>query len=142
MARQLLSQSHVEPNAGDRPVRTAYPNPPPKVFLRIRDFWQSAPVRDSFYYRMTRTTLDASLHGRSRRSLMDATNPVSRSASDMANCGTKDGSTAADHDQPYRVGLRPTAKAPFPFTERQFARLLILRGRLNAEVSATEHTQA
>ena len=72
---------------------------------------------------------------------MDATNPVARSASDMANCGTKDGSTAADHDQPYRVGLRPTAKAPFPFTERQFARLLILRGRLNAEVFTTEHTQ-
>ena len=77
---------------------------------------------------------------------MDATNPVSRSASDLANCGTKDGSTAADHDQPYRVGVRPTAKVPFPFpfpfTERQFARLLILRGRLSAEVSATEHTQA
>jgi hypothetical protein len=73
---------------------------------------------------------------------MDATNPVSRSASDLANCGTKDGSTAADHDQPYREGLRPTSKAPFPFTERQFARLLILRGRLNAGVSATGHTQA
>jgi hypothetical protein len=35
--------------------------------------------------------------------------------------------TAADHDQPYRLGSRPTAKAPFPVAERQFARLLILR---------------
>jgi hypothetical protein len=70
---------------------------------------------------------------------VDATNPVSRGASDVANAVTKDGSTAADHDQPYRLDHAPTAKAPFPFTERQFALLLILRGGLNA-VSATEHT--
>jgi hypothetical protein len=73
---------------------------------------------------------------------MDATNPESRRAGDTANAGTKDGSTAADHDQPYRLGSRPTAKAPFPFTERQFARLLILRGRLTAGVSATERRTA
>ena len=34
-------------------------------------------------------------------------------------------------DQPYRFGRRPTTQAPFPFTHREFARLLILRGRVN-----------
>jgi hypothetical protein len=49
---------------------------------------------------------------------------------DAALIGTKDGETAADNDQPYRFGRRPNTRAPYPFTERQFARLLILRGRL------------
>ncbi|MCA1645078.1 MAG: hypothetical protein LC797_06295 [Chloroflexi bacterium] len=62
--------------------------------------------------------------------LMDATNPASTNENGLADCGTKDGSTAADNDQPYRFGLRPTSKAPFPFTERQYARMLILRGRV------------
>jgi hypothetical protein len=45
VARPLHPQSHVEPNDRVRSVRTAYPNPPPpKVFVRIRDFWQSASV--------------------------------------------------------------------------------------------------
>jgi hypothetical protein len=41
-----------------------------------------------------------------------------------------DGPGAGDHDEPYRFGLRPRAVAPFPFSERQFARLLVLRGRV------------
>ncbi|HEV7666798.1 MAG TPA: protein kinase, partial [Chloroflexota bacterium] len=36
------------------------------------------------------------------------------------------------HDQPYSFGRRPTTEAPFPFTQRQFARLLIMRGRHSA----------
>jgi hypothetical protein len=44
--------------------------------------------------------------------------------------GTWDGDGAGDHDQPYRFGLRPRAESPFPFNTRQFARLLMLRGRL------------
>jgi hypothetical protein len=44
--------------------------------------------------------------------------------------GPFDGQGAADHDEPYRFGRRPNARAPYPFTERQFARLLILRGRV------------
>jgi hypothetical protein len=45
-----------------------------------------------------------------------------------------------DHDEPYRFGRRPNARAPYPFTERQFARLLILRGRLrdNLECAACD----
>ena len=42
-----------------------------------------------------------------------------------------DGPGAGDHDQPYRFGRRPSARAPFPFTERQFARLLVLRSRVD-----------
>ncbi|MBV8713745.1 MAG: hypothetical protein JO020_28740 [Chloroflexi bacterium] len=47
--------------------------------------------------------------------------------------GSKDGDTAADHDEPYRFGRRPNARAPYPFTERQYAKLLILRSRLQAD---------
>jgi hypothetical protein len=43
--------------------------------------------------------------------------------------GSKDGSGASDNDQPYVFGRRPRAAAPWPFTERQYARLLVLRGR-------------
>jgi hypothetical protein len=44
--------------------------------------------------------------------------------------GTLDGSGAGDHDEPYQFGRRPNARAPFPFTERQYARLLVFRSRL------------
>ena len=64
---------------------------------------------------------------------MDITNPVSHTANDVTTDGTKDGSTAADHDQPYAFGRRPTVQAPFPFNDRQLARLLILRSRRQAD---------
>jgi hypothetical protein len=44
--------------------------------------------------------------------------------------GSRDGVGAGDHDTPYRFGRRPSASAPFPFTTREFARLLVLRGRV------------
>jgi hypothetical protein len=44
--------------------------------------------------------------------------------------GSLDGRGAADHDQPYRFGFRPRANAPYPFNTRQYARLLLLRGRI------------
>ena len=47
--------------------------------------------------------------------------------------GSRDGVGAGDHDTPYRFGRRPSASAPFPFTTREFARLLVLRGRLRDE---------
>jgi hypothetical protein len=55
---------------------------------------------------------------------MDRTNLTDSSA------GSKDGSGAGDNDQPYVFGRRPRAIAPWPFTERQFCRLLVLRGRV------------
>jgi len=39
--------------------------------------------------------------------------------------------TGGDHDQPYEFGRRPSSRAPFPFTTREFARLLVLRSRLD-----------
>ena len=44
--------------------------------------------------------------------------------------GSKDGRGCADNDQPYRFGRRPRSAATFPFTARQFAHLLSLRGRV------------
>ena len=64
---------------------------------------------------------------------MDATNETSPGTEEPAALtGTKDGDTAADHDEPYRFGRRPNAMAPYPFTERQYARLLIMRSRVQA----------
>ena len=45
---------------------------------------------------------------------------------------------ASGYDEPYRFGRRPTVRAPFPFTERQFARLLIVRSRVQATPSAPD----
>jgi hypothetical protein len=53
---------------------------------------------------------------------MDATNPVQPTA--------RPDRAPADYDEPYRFGRRPTVRAPYPFTERQFAKLLILRGKV------------
>jgi uncharacterized Fe-S cluster-containing radical SAM superfamily enzyme len=71
---------------------------------------------------------------------MEATNESSAKAmsNDEAGLGTKDGETAADNDQPYRFGRKPNARAPYPFTERQYARLLILRGRLQSDDTLEE----
>jgi hypothetical protein len=44
--------------------------------------------------------------------------------------GSLDGDGAADHDVPYRFGFRPRASAPYPFNTRQYARLLVMRGRI------------
>ncbi len=49
-----------------------------------------------------------------------------------------DGST---YDEAYRFGRRPTSRAPFPFTERQFARLLIVRSRLQMTLSAEDQAE-
>ena len=46
--------------------------------------------------------------------------------------GTLDGGGAGDHDQPFRFGRVPTSLAPYPFSTRQFARLLVLRSRVAA----------
>jgi hypothetical protein len=46
-----------------------------------------------------------------------------------------DGFGAGDHDVPYVFGGRPSVAAPFPFSTREFARLLVLRGRVRAELA-------
>jgi len=65
---------------------------------------------------------------------MDATKDVSSDVSSIIN--------AASYDESYRFGRQPTAQAPFPFTERQFARLLIARGRVQAAPSADDQPAA
>jgi hypothetical protein len=49
-----------------------------------------------------------------------------------AASGTLDGTGAGDHDLPYRLGRRPRTEAPYPFSTRQYARLLSLRSRVQA----------
>ena len=58
------------------------------------------------------------------------------SANAAAGAGSLDGNGSADHDQPYHFGFRPRANAPYPFNTRQYARLLILRGRLHESLGA------
>ncbi len=53
--------------------------------------------------------------------------------------GTLDGSGAGDCDEPYRFGRRPRASAPFPFTERQYARLLVFRSRVQDRLAGSVH---
>ncbi len=48
---------------------------------------------------------------------------------------------APAHDEPYCFGRRPSVRAPFPFTERQFARLLIVRSRLQAALSVADQPE-
>jgi hypothetical protein len=52
---------------------------------------------------------------------MDAINPTSTTS------GSENPSV--DYDESYTFGRRPNVQAPWPFTERQFARLLIARGK-------------
>ncbi len=44
--------------------------------------------------------------------------------------GTRDGIGAGDHDQPYHFGRKPRSATPYPFSTRQYVRLLVLRGRV------------
>jgi hypothetical protein len=46
--------------------------------------------------------------------------------------GSLDGHGAGDHDLPYRFGRQPRAIATSPFSTRQFARLLVLCGKVAA----------
>jgi hypothetical protein len=51
--------------------------------------------------------------------------------------GSLDGEGSGDHDQPYRFGFRPRASAPYPFSTRQYARLLVLRSRIHDDAETT-----
>jgi len=44
--------------------------------------------------------------------------------------GSADGQGSGDHDVPYRFGWKPRASQTYPFSERQYARLLLLRSRV------------
>jgi hypothetical protein len=52
--------------------------------------------------------------------------------------GSLDGAGAADHDLPFRFH-RPRVSAPYPFSTRQYARLLALRSRVDAGLFGDDH---
>jgi hypothetical protein len=56
--------------------------------------------------------------------------PMEQRPSIPTRIGSRDGTGGGDHDLPYRFGWRPRAEAPFPFSTRQYARLLVLRSRI------------
>ena len=58
--------------------------------------------------------------------------------------GSHDGTGCGDHDVPYRFGRRPRAEIPVPFSTRQYARLLVLRSRIQGGLAADDlaETQA
>jgi hypothetical protein len=60
------------------------------------------------------------------------------SANTTPAAGSLDGDGSADHDLPYRFGFRPRASAPYPFNTRQYARLLVLRGRTQDQIGASQ----
>jgi len=65
---------------------------------------------------------------------MDATNADSSAAKAIVD--------APAYDEPYRFGRRPTVRAHFPFTEREFARLLIVRSRVQAALAESDQAEA
>jgi hypothetical protein len=54
------------------------------------------------------------------------------------NRETRDAAGCGDHDDPYVFGRQPRAVAPFPFSTREFARLLVLRSRVQAGLYAMD----
>jgi hypothetical protein len=56
--------------------------------------------------------------------------------------GSQDGTGAADHDVPYRFGWRPRSSAPYPFSTHQYARLLVLRSRVQAGLVGADDFRA
>ena len=53
-----------------------------------------------------------------------------------------DASESTDYDEPYKFGRMPRAVAPCPFSTREFARLLVLRGRIKAGQFAADDLAA
>jgi hypothetical protein len=75
---------------------------------------------------------------------MDAINAADNNAA-AADTTAKDAAriaAARSYDEPYRFGRQPTSRAPFPFTEREFARLLIVRGRVYAARTPLTESEA
>jgi hypothetical protein len=69
-----------------------------------------------------------------RRVAIDAITAMSSSVSSINGAGS--------YDEPYRFGRRPSVRAPFPFGERHFARLLIVRSRVQADPSGDDQATA
>ncbi len=55
----------------------------------------------------------------------------------LGQAGSLDGAGAGDHDMPYQFGQRPRTNFPYPFNTLQYARLLVLRGRIQDAADQT-----
>ena len=64
--------------------------------------------------------------------------PTPLSPKQPTPAGSLDGRGAGDHDLPYHFGRQPRAVATYPFSTRQFARLLVLRGKVAADLLGAE----
>lgn len=60
------------------------------------------------------------------------------SSTEQFTTGSRDGSGAGDHDVPYAFGRLPRAATPFPFSTREFARLMVLRSRAQAGMACRD----
>ena len=58
------------------------------------------------------------------------------------DAGSHDGSGAGDHDCAYTFGRRPRGNTPYPFSTRQYARLLVLRSRIQADLVGCDDRRA
>jgi len=76
--------------------------------------------------------IDSTTTTKERISLM---NPMPRSARIAESAADV---ASGELDQPYTMGRHPSVSAPFPFTPREFARLLVLRGRVQDGLVAAE----
>jgi len=56
--------------------------------------------------------------------------------------GSHDGGGAGDHDRPFTFGRRPRESTPFPFSTREYARLLVLRSRIDADLFGRDDRRA
>ncbi len=57
---------------------------------------------------------------------------MNASSQPQQSVAATDASESTEYDQPYEFGRRPRVIAPGPFSTREFARLLVLRSRIQA----------
>jgi hypothetical protein len=57
---------------------------------------------------------------------------MNTSQQSQESTGSNDGSEQNSYDEEYRFGRIPRVSAPCPFSTHQFARLLVLRNRIQA----------
>jgi len=67
---------------------------------------------------------------------------MNTSKQSQESTGSDDGAGQNSYDEEYRFGRIPRVSAPCPFSTHQFARLLVLRSRIQAGVFAADDLAA
>jgi len=103
-----------------------HPKAPPMTHLQA----SASAGLDGARFRMKAARAAGSLRG------FEKSDDLSTARNSDKAIGSLDGAGAGDHGQPYRFGRRPRTSVPYParpaqrwFNTRQYARLLVLRGR-------------